>query len=170
MSALYARFEKYLTSSSRILDLGCGSGRDLKYFSQKYDVIGLEPSPTLAKYAKGYSGQTVINSTIQSANNLAKFDAIWACASLLHIPSIELSTTYKKLSRLLIEGGTIYCSFKYGKFEGERNGRYFTDLTESKIEDYIFDHDLKIEKHWITDDLRPGRENERWLNLILVKE
>ena len=67
--------------------------------------------------------------------------------------------------------GMIYTSFKYGTFEGERNGRYFTDMTEETFAKLIQDMDeLEIEEQWITSDVRPGRGEEQWLNLILRKE
>ena len=66
--------------------------------------------------------------------------------------------------------GIIYISFKYGDFEGERNGRYFTDLTEEAVKELIKTvPELKIEKLWITNDVRDGRGDERWLNVILRK-
>ena len=59
---------------------------------------------------------------------------------------------------------------KYGNFEGERNGRYFTDMTEDKMENLLNSFpEIKIEKQWITGDVRAGRGDERWLNMILRK-
>ena len=66
--------------------------------------------------------------------------------------------------------GIIYLSFKYGNFEGERNGRYFTDMTEDKMENLLNSFpEIKIEKQWITGDVREGRGDERWLNILLRK-
>ena len=66
--------------------------------------------------------------------------------------------------------GIMYLSFKYGNFEGERNGRYFTDMTEDKMENLLNSFpEIKIEKQWITGDVRAGRGDERWLNMILRK-
>ena len=66
--------------------------------------------------------------------------------------------------------GIIYTSFKYGTFEGERNGRFFTDFTPDTFSDFIKDvEQIRIEEEWITDDVRPGKEKEKWLNLILKK-
>lgn len=66
--------------------------------------------------------------------------------------------------------GIIYTSFKYGTFEGERSGRFFTDFTPDTFSDFIKDvAQIRIEEEWLTDDVRPGREREKWLNLILKK-
>ena len=62
-------------------------------------------------------------------------------------------------------------SFKYGAFEGERNGRYFTDFTEETFTEFIKGMTgVTVEKMWITDDVRPGRGEEKWLNMILRKQ
>ena len=64
----------------------------------------------------------------------------------------------------------IYTSFKYSNFEGERNGRYFTDFTEVAFKEFLAGiSELTIEDYWITGDVRPGRGEEKWLNLILRK-
>ena len=56
-------------------------------------------------------------------------------------------------------------SFKYGEFQGLRNDRYFTDLTEENLKNLLDDVDgLALEAFKITSDVRPERENEKWLN------
>ena len=88
----------------------------------------------------------------------------------MHLPLGELADVMKKMAIALKEDGIIYTSFKYGNFEGERNGRYFTDMTEEKFAKFLSEIDsLEIEEQWITLDVRPGRGEERWLNLILRK-
>ena len=76
----------------------------------------------------------------------------------------------EKMNLALKQNGIIYTSFKYGDFEGERNGRYFTDMTEISFKKLIENiRDLRIEEYWITSDVRPGLNEEKWLNLILRK-
>ena len=76
----------------------------------------------------------------------------------------------RKMCDALKSTGVIYTSFKYGEFEGVRNGRYFTDFTENSFQEFIAEiPELTIEDQWITGDVRPGRGDERWLNLILRK-
>lgn len=66
--------------------------------------------------------------------------------------------------------GIIYTSFKYGNFEGEQNGRYFTDFTIEVFEEYVKSvPELYIEEYWVTGDVRHGTGEEKWLNLILRK-
>ena len=100
-----------------------------------------------------------------------KYDGIWACASILHLPKKELKEVFKKMLVALKPGGWIYTSFKYGEYEGERNGRYFTDFTIDTFADFVQEiHNLQIKEYWITGDVRPGRGEEKWLNLIMQKK
>ena len=95
------------------------------------------------------------------------FDGIWACASILHLPKPELSETIKKIAVALKPGGVLYTSFKYGTFEGMRNGRYFTDFTEDTLKVFWSDFpSLPIITTWLTQDVRTGREEEQWINLL----
>ena len=99
-----------------------------------------------------------------------RYDGIWACSSILHLPFDELGEVLQKMARALKREGVIYTSFKYGTFEGERNGRYFTDMTEERFETLMAGTpELKTEEQWITSDVRPGRGKEQWLNLIIRK-
>ena len=96
-----------------------------------------------------------------------KYDGIWACASILHLPKKELVDVFRKIASALKNGGVIYTSFKYGMFEGVRNGRYFSDFTEETLMQFMKQvPELEVFEHWITRDVRPGREEERWLNIL----
>lgn len=106
----------------------------------------------------------------QELNEKEIYDGIWACASILHVKSEELPEIIRKMSLATIANGIIYLSFKYGDFEGERNGRYFTDMTEESMAELLVGFpELRVEKQWITGDVRDGRGDERWLNMILRK-
>ena len=78
----------------------------------------------------------------------------------------------RKMVAALKLDGIIYTSFKYGDYEGVRNGRYFIDFTEDSFKDFLGKLDcteMVIEEEWITSDARPGRSEEKWLNIILRK-
>lgn len=158
-------------SNASILDFGCGSGRDTKYFlSAGMHVDATDGSEQLCKLASEYTGIPVKQMLFEELDEQEKYDGIWACSSILHLPKDELKTVFEKMIRALKKNGIIYTSFKYGTFEGERNGRYFTDFTEETFRKFIsaVGH-VKIEEMWLTGDVRPGRETEQWLNLILRK-
>lgn len=90
---------------------------------------------------------------------------------ILHLPLDELKDVMRKMVNALKDNGIIYTSFKYGMFAGERNGRYFTDMTEDTFVGFIKQiENITIEEQWISLDARPKREDEKWLNLILRKK
>lgn len=165
--------DKFLNelSGNKILDFGCGSGRDTKCFIEAgYDVEAIDGSLELCKSASAYTGIQVKHMLFQDLDKQNYYDGIWACSSILHLPKFELKGVLSKMSKALKDDGIIYTSFKYGGFEGERNGRFFTDFTLDVFKDFIHDVDtLTIKEYWITTDVRPGREEEKWLNLLLQK-
>ena len=163
-------FLSYLNKDALILDFGCGSGRDTKYFLSKgFKVEAIDGSIELCKIASINTGIAVKNMFFQDLNEINKYDGIWACSSILHLNKTELKEVLIKMISSLKDNGIIYTSFKYSNFEGERNGRYFTDFTEDSFNDYTKDLNINVIKEWVSNDVRPNRNNEKWLNIILKK-
>ncbi|TGA68884.1 class I SAM-dependent methyltransferase [Aliivibrio fischeri] len=171
VESLYKELLPYLPTHAKIIDAGCGSGRDTLYFLNKnYRVTAFDASEELITLAQQYTQHPILHSTFLDFNTRkASQDAIWACASLLHVPMNELEKTFHHLTHFLKQEGLFYCSFKYGDGEVERNGRSFTNLNETLLNDLLKKSQLSIKKTWITEDLRPNRANEKWLNAILIK-
>ena len=165
------KFLHLLPPTAAILDFGCGSGRDTKYFLDAgMQVDATDGSEELCRLASEYTGIPVRQMLFEELDAKAQYDGIWACSSILHLSQESLKDVLKKMIAALKEHGIIYTSFKYGTFEGERNGRFFTDFTEETFRVFVADVDgIRIEEMWITGDVRPGRGDERWLNLILRK-
>lgn len=165
------RFLDKLEAEAYILDFGCGSGRDTKYFlEQGYQVEAIDGSEELCRLASELAGIDVKHMYFQELSEVEKYDGIWACSSILHLNQDDLEDVMKKMALAVKTNGIIYTSFKYGTFSGERNGRYFTDMTEETFEALLQKiPELEIEEQWITSDVRPGRGEEKWLNLILRK-
>lgn len=166
------KFLSLLPPKAHILDFGCGSGRDTKYFlNHGYHTDAIDGSGELCRIASEYTGASVKQMLFHELNASDEYDGIWACSSILHSTYYELKDILKKLARALKKEGILYASFKYGDFEGMRNGRYFIDMTEDKLqkilqETKVFD----FKEKWITTDIRPGRDEEKWMNIILVKK
>lgn len=165
-------FLKLLPAGAMILDFGCGSGRDaLEFLRQGYQVDATDGSAEMCHAASALTDLPVRQMVFQELNEKEKYDGIWACSSILHLSRMALKNVLVKMCMALKDGGIAYSSFKYGTFEGKRNDRYFTDFTEESFKDFISGiNGLKIEKMWITADVRPGREQEKWLNIILRKQ
>lgn len=170
-TTLQESFLAKLKKGSYILDFGCGSGRDTKYFLERgYRVDAIDGSKELCRLASKYTEIEVKNMFFEELSEKNKYDGIWACASILHLTVPEITKVMKKMAVALKGNGIIYVSFKYGTFSGERNGRFFTDMTEEIFADLLSGIDgLEAEEQWITSDVRPGRGEEKWLNLILRK-
>ncbi|MGR5205469.1 class I SAM-dependent methyltransferase [Vibrio sp. PNB23_22_7] len=82
------------------MDAGCGSGRDSKNFlNLGYQVVAFDANELLVALASKHLGQTVTRATFESFSaEPESFDAIWACASLLHVPSEDLPRTFSRLT------------------------------------------------------------------------
>ena len=170
--ATQTRFSEKLQKGDHILDFGCGSGRDTQCFlNQGYQVTATDGSIELCKLASEYTGIPVKYMIFQELDEEEVYDGVWACSSILHLPFAELKDIFCRIRAALKKGGVFYTSFKYGNFEGERNGRYFTDMTEDRFSVFLKDvGGLKLEEEWVTSDVRPGRGDEKWLNIILRKQ
>ena len=170
VSPLHERFLKYLSAGAHILDLGCGSGRDTKVFLDRgYFVDAVDGSEELCALASEYTGIEVKCQDFMTINCKDQYDAIWACASLLHIPSTQLPSLFGKLCDALHADGIFYMSFKYGDFEGERDERFFNDMTSEKFRP-VLDRvsGLKLVEEWESEDIRRGN-NVHWYNAIVRK-
>lgn len=163
-----SRFLERLPFPARILDFGCGSGRDTKAFLDAgYTVDAVDGSPKLCRAASEYTGIGVKQMLFQELEEENAYDGIWACASILHLPKEELAPVLKKIAAALRPEGILYTSFKYGTFEGMRGGRYFTYFTEETLPGFWREiPELKEPEIWITEDVRPGRDGERWINIL----
>lgn len=168
-TATQNKFLDKLPGNARILDFGCGSGRDTKYFlEQGYQVDAIDGSEELCRLASQYTGIQVRHMYFQELDVEDTYDGIWACSSILHLPKVELLPVMKKMAAALKRNGIIYTSFKCSEFEGERNGRYFTDFTIETFREFVAPiEELSITEFWITGDVRLGRGEEKWLNIIL---
>jgi SAM-dependent methyltransferase len=162
----------YLEPNALILDFGCGAGRDTKYFLEKnFKVEALDGSQEMCKIASSYCNIEVKNILFEDFKELNKYDGIWACSSILHVPYYNLSDIFLSINKALKRKGILYVSFKYGDFEGYRGERYFTNLTLKRFLDIPNITSLfSIEEHFITKDVRTNRENEKWLNIIMRRK
>ncbi|WP_148334558.1 class I SAM-dependent methyltransferase [Acinetobacter lwoffii] len=170
MKSLYQPFLAELPEGARILDVGCGSGRDTLAFKNKgYQVDAIDYSEELVKKATRLTGIPIKLKSFYEVDDYEAYDGIWACASLLHCERSRLAEVLEKMVQALKPNGVIYMSFKYGDSDREKDRRQFTDLDENQAEALLeqFDNVQQIQQ-WVTLDQRPDRQ-EKWLNLLWKK-
>jgi superfamily II DNA or RNA helicase/SAM-dependent methyltransferase/SOS-response transcriptional repressor LexA len=171
MSVLHERFLTQVPVGGYLLDAGCGSGRDAKVFKERgYLVAAFDASPALVELSSSHAAQEVEVRTFADVEEVAVYDGIWACASLVHLPMQEIPDAISRLWRALKPGGVLYVSFKEGHGEREKDGRHFTDLDEPSLRQF-FDEFSDVEQIecWQTVDARPERD-DLWLNAIILRQ
>lgn len=174
MSDIYKRFEKNLKPGCRILDLGCGSGRDSKYFLDKgYKVVSLDASEAMCRKTQELTGKAAVHMRIEDMNYENEFDAVWACASLLHVAKSDMHKILEKAMKALKVGGVLYASWKYGKSERTRDdGRTFANYTEARVCDMVaLVSGASLEDVWTSQDVRLDRigQGHLWVNVLVKK-
>ena len=171
MAQGHADFLAVVRAGGRILDAGCGSGRDsLVFLDLGFQVTAMEASEALAALARAHTGLPVEVLTFDQVSWLEAFDGVWACASLLHVPRSDLPVAIGRLCDALIPGGILWMSFKHGAAEREVGGRLFTDLNERTGRELLEELEgLELISVRVTDDPRVDRPGERWLSLLCRK-
>lgn len=165
-------FLAMLPHAGRILDFGCGSGRDLKYFRERgYRAEGSDGSDRMCHLASQYTGTKVRRLKFQSLDDIQSFDGIWACSSIMHLNNGTLPYVLNRMSDALVDNGLIYTSFRCGESEGEcEDGRYFNEMTEPKFRSVLERvPDLRIIECWCANDPDASHKGVSWFNLVLRK-
>lgn len=167
MSLWRDKFESYIPDGSRVLDAGCGSGRDSRAFKQHgYSAVAFDASSEMCRMASELIGQQVWQMRFDEMDFEEEFDGIWACASLLHVPYEELPDVMNKLRKALKPKGVIYVSFKYGDSKMTKGERTFSNFTEITVERLLNEAGFEVVECGITGDVREGRGDEKWVNVI----
>ena len=179
MHDLYELFLNQLPKrdTQSILDVGCGSGRDANYFAkQGYEVTAIDASAELIQWAQKHHMSNRISwvqlgfSSIENQAWENKFTGIWACASLLHVPFLELPFVIESLLETLTDKGVMYLSFKYGKGERVDEKRFFCDMNESRWTTIVANIPQVIECDiWLSSDKRADCKNV-WFNVMIKRE
>ncbi len=166
MSHFHRRFVSLCSKGSRILDIGCGCGRDLKEFKkQGFIPIGLEPSLSLKSLASLHSGCNVVQgdaSYIPFSDE--SFDALWCCAVFVHLSQEEIEQTLHEILRVSKQGTTIFFSLKKGKgFLRTEDNRLFYFYEEAEIEKILqaFPFGFRIYEESTSQD------GTNWLNIFI---
>jgi SAM-dependent methyltransferase len=172
LSHFHTKFLDFLPEKAHILDAGCGSGRDTKYFqSQEHTVTAFDASEEMVRISTKETNQQTKLLKFQSLNFKEEFDGVWANASLLHIPYEEIQDVYGRIYNALKPGGIFYGSYKYGEGHMSVKGREFYNMNEETVLPYLEDL-FEVIEICQTEDTRsqvaPSPDNA-WLNFIVRK-
>ena len=161
-------FLSYLNKNSKILDMGCGTGRDSKYFKELGHIVkSIDGSLEMCKVASRLLNEEVEQLNFLDIDYKNEFDGIFACASLLHLSNEDLLIVLKKISNALKENGILYTCFKYGDSTRVDKGRFYNDMNEEKFIKLLTNvEDLKILKTWVTQQYK---SDTKFINYIIRK-
>lgn len=172
MADLYQPFLHRLPVNARILDAGCGPGRDTKAFENMgYTVSAFDASGEMVALARKHGCSEVHHATFKefsTPNFGMRYHGVWACASLLHVPLTELASTMEKLGGWLLPGGVLYCSFKEGQGEVMVDGRHFTFIDHQTLVELAESAEFDVEVIWHNQDVRQDKPTQVWINALLL--
>ncbi len=167
VSSSLERFASRLPEGARILDLGCGSCRDtLRFRDMGFDVVPADGSEGMRRVAKERLGIDVVPMRFDELPWIEEFDGVWACSSLLHVPSADIPLIFSLIRRSLRPDGVFFCSFKRGDFEGERDGRRYTDMTSDRLHTVLTSSGFAVSDVWE----EVGSDGTAWVNAISVRQ
>ncbi len=176
------RFASMVKPGGKILDAGCGSGRDSWYLSERgFTVVGIDLSDRLLDYADRY---TTASCSFQKMDlrkisfTDGSFDGIWACASLLHLTREEIVPVIKRLYEVLVSGGVLFLLMKEGKgekyltnekFRGDT--RFFTWYTQDEIRSLLGTVEFSVLDMftWDQKNRNAERPHEIWISTFAKK-
>jgi SAM-dependent methyltransferase len=168
LSSLYDRFLVHVRPGGRILDAGCGAGRDLRKFRERgFNAIGIDASDALVKMAHEYSGAPCFTVRLEEMTYQGVFNGIWSCASLLHFPKHALVPVLRRLNQALVKGGTMFASVQMGQGEAfVPDGRYYAYYQREEFAGLLEGAGFLVVETWLTEDALIGRPAIRWVNVL----
>jgi len=171
LAHLYKPFLASIPKGGKILDVGCGGGRDLRRFvDEGFEAIGVEPSEKLAAIARQFSGCKVLVSGVEDLSINHEFDGAWACASLIHLSRRKLPSALVNISMALRSRGILFVSMRIGSGEiVMEDGRFVARYSSEELCNAIQRAGFELVNVWISTDSLPARHSLFWVNAIARK-
>ena len=163
-------FMHYLAAPAKILEVGCGPGRDALMLREAgYQVVGLDPTWAMLQFAKQAEVALVAGDARSLPIASSSVQGVWAQASLLHLPHLDFSLALSEIARVLQPHGVCYLSLKIG--EGEQmqaDGRFFAYHQPKLVAKALAGVGLHVLEQWNVDDSRPNCPP--WVKTIARKD
>jgi SAM-dependent methyltransferase len=168
-------FVSYLPQHAKILDIGCGPGRDAKYFTELgFHVTGIDISEKMIELAHQNvpAASFEVMDTEEMQFQPASFDAVWASASLLHVPKDKFVNVLKQIRNIVKDDGTIYISMKQGDGEAlEDDARYdgaqkfWSYYQKEELLSCVQEAGLSVIEHQV-HDTSTSYQTHPWISVI----
>lgn len=173
LQVVYDEFLSRIPTKSYILDFGCGSGRDSKFFiANGYKVKAIDGSIEMCKLASKYINQDVECMKFEELDEENIYDGIWACSSIVHVEKEKLPNILNKMIKALKQNGVIFVSFKKGTGYEIKEGKYYNFLVKEEFERILENLNTNVKiigyRENISNSKRP--KVSEWSNIILQKE
>ena len=166
MAPIRGEFAQGLRAGAKVLDVGCGSGRDAKAFHDEgFDVTAFDGSAELAGFARRHTGLPVQHLRYDQMGWRDDFEGAWACSSLVHLSDAELMATLQRIRRASKVGAVFFTCFKQGEqsfTDGE--GRFFNAFTEERLRRVMDEAGFDVSRMWLTGHL--AEPHTLWVNVI----
>ncbi len=165
-----------LLKGKKILDVGCGSGRDVEYFLHEgYEPIGIDLSENMLKEARKRVKAKNVFKKMDFTDLKFKeetFDGVWVMAALYHIPRKSVTDVLRGFNKVLKKGGLIYIAVEEGEGQKEvkeekygNEPRPFTYFNEKEMHDFLYEAGFKIIGSEVNDT-----NDEKWIEIFARKE
>lgn len=167
-------FTSYLSLGDKVLDVGCGHGRDLEYFiNSGLFATGIDNSQELLKIARQRSEAELIELDIRNLSLLKqKFNGLWANAVLHHLHIDDIEKVCVDMFELLTDGGVLFISVK-AKITDHWDSKYpnfprhYTSIEKTFLENCLYSAGFKITKSKIiAEDISNPGLTRFWLNIF----
>jgi SAM-dependent methyltransferase len=169
-SSFLTPLTKMLRPGASVLDIGCGSGRDLLWLKERgYNPTGFERSQKLAALSRKYSGCPVIEDDFLTYDfSSLKFEAILMIGALVHLSGSQLEPAFLSITTALEENGLVLLSLKEGNGRiNTADGRIFILWQPEELEKIFLKNGFRILD--FSRQISKIRESDVWIAYLLQK-
>jgi SAM-dependent methyltransferase len=165
LTRVYDLVEMALPPGARLLDIGCGTGDDARVFLDRgFRVTAIDASPAMVRHCRR-RGIPARRGNFQSLAFVRTFDAVWAAASLLHVPRAEMSAVLRRLGRALRPEGLIYVSLWHGRSERVTpDGRFVAGYSRTGFARLLRAAGIDVLRSWGSASPPPAKV--KWVHFI----